>query len=308
MAVLSSVWSRNVGRRLALAWAFVLGASSLVGVDAITVGPNPESVARGFGGKFFVTLMGETRTPGDGNGRIVRIEGDTVEPFADGFDDPKGLVFADGVLITADFTKVWRVDAAARKTLLAGPEAFPHAPVYLNDLAVAPDGQGVYVVDMGAAAKMRAPDGQLWPLDSDGAKALPAIGRVYLVSFRGEVTEVIAPDAIMPCPNGVDAFPDGRLRVAEFFTGKILEWRSGAWRVLADGHRSADGIVHDARGRFYVTEVATGNVFRYEADGSGRTDLCVGLASAADLCLDEPAGVALVPDTKRGLIVRVPMK
>jgi len=146
--------------------AVVRLASPSARLKSISVGPNPESVTRGFDGDLIATLMGSTRTKGDGNGRIVRIKGEIVTDFATGFDDPKGLVFAGDSLVTADFDHVWRIDASGKKNLLAGPAAFPTPPLYLNDIAVAPDGQGIYVTDMGVPGKMRAPDGQLWPLDS----------------------------------------------------------------------------------------------------------------------------------------------
>ncbi|MFM7742602.1 MAG: gluconolaconase, partial [Verrucomicrobiota bacterium] len=69
------------------------------------------------------------------------------------------------------------------------------------------------------------------------------------------------------------------------------------------GHRSGDGIVHDSKGRFYVSEVMTGRVTRYEADGSGQTELGQGLKAAADHYLDEKAGVLIVPDSKAGELV-----
>jgi len=287
--------------------AIVFPISGFAAVRSLAVGPNPESVTRGFGGKYFVSLMGETRTPGDGDGRIVVLEGDSPRIFADGFDDPKGLVFVGGFLITADFTRVWKIDATGRKSLLAGPGSFPHPPVYLNDVAIAPDGRSVLVTDMGAVSKMRDPAGKLWALGSAEAKALPAIGRVYRVTLDGQVTEVIAPNAEMPLPNGVDVLPDGRIRVAEFFYGRILERSGDGWKTLAEGHRSADAIVHDRKGRFYVTEVFTGKVWRYAADGSAREDMGGGLESAADMMVDEDSGFAIVPDSKRGLLVFLPL-
>ena len=73
---------------------------------------------------------------------------------------------------------------------------------------------------------------------------------------------------------------------------------------LTRDYPSGDGIVHDSKGRhFYISEVRTGNVFRYNADGTGRTPLGTGLLSAADHYLDEDAGVLIVPDSKAGNLV-----
>lgn len=267
-------------------------------LKTVDVGPNPESVTKGWGGAYFVTLMGESRNPGDGDGGIVRVDADGVTPFVTGMHDPKGIVFLDGTLITADFTEVWRIDEKGKKSLLAGPEAFPQPVLYLNDVAVAADGKSVLVTDMGARDKIAGPDG-FWPLDSAEAKAVPAVGRVYQISLEGKVTEVIPADERMKCPNGVDVTKDGKIRVAEFFTGNIYEWSGGKLEVIAEGHRSADGIVHDSKGNFYVTEVRTGNVWKYP----GKKKLGEGLTSAADAYVDEEAGVLVVPETKAGKLV-----
>jgi sugar lactone lactonase YvrE len=297
---LSNSWKRIVE----IALLSCLVAHPLSAAEVIEVGANPESVTRGFGGKYFITLMGPTRTPGDGNGSIVVLEDKVPKTFCDGMDDPKGIVMMGDHLITTDFTRVWKVNSEGKKEVLAGPEAFPHPPLFLNDVMLAPDGQSVLVTDMGARDKMFGPDG-LWPLDSAEAKALPVVGRLYRITLDGKVTEVIAANPTMPCPNGVDQLPNGTIRIAEFFTGKILERSGEDWKVLAEGHRTADGIGHDKKGRFYVSEVGTGKVWRYEADGSGKVQLGEGLVSAADLLVDEKAGVLIVPDTKSGKIVLI---
>lgn len=285
----------------------LLPVAALAANRIVPVGPNPESVTRGFDGKLYVTLMGETRTDGDGNGRVVRVDGDTVTPFADGLDDPKGIVFTGEHLITTDFTRVWKIDAVGRKTLLAGPGAFPHPPVYLNDVALAPDGKSVLITDMGAAAKMRGPDGQLWPLDSDGAKALPVLGRIYRISLDGVVSLVIDANPLMPCPNGVAAPDADTILVAEFFTGALLEHRHGRTRVLANGFRSVDGIERAADGTIYISEVFTGRVLAVAPDGQP-TPLTAPLTSAADFYYDRTSGQLIVPDTKAGALVFVPTR
>lgn len=266
---------------------------------SIDVGANPESVTKGFGGKYFVTLMGPTRNPGDGDGGIVVIEDEVAKPFVSGLHDPKGIVFLDDSLITADFTQIWRIDSKGEKKLLAGPENFPHPILFLNDVAIAADGKSVLVTDMGARDKIAGPDG-FWGLDSAEAKAVPAVGRVYQITLDGKVTEVVAADECMKCPNGVDVTPDGKIRVAEFFTGNVYECSGkGTFKIIAEGHRSGDAIVHDSKGNFYVTEVRTGNVWKYP----GKTKMGEGLTAAADAFVDENAGVLLVPDTKAGKLV-----
>jgi sugar lactone lactonase YvrE len=272
----------------------------------IPVGPSPESITRGFDGDFFVTLMGTSRKKGDQDGRIVRLHDGKVSEFATGLDDPKGLVFVGGALITADFDQVWRVDADGKKTLLAGPKDFPTPPLYLNDVAIAPDGKGVLVTEMGAAAKMRSPDDKLWPLDSPEGRDLPKLGRIYRIGVTGGVTIAADLDPLLVCPNGIFAPDDKTLLVAEFFTGKILERMSGGWRVVATGHRGADGIARGRDGTIYVSETLTGNVWAIYSDG--HETLLATLSSAADFFLDENAHELLVPDIKAGAIVIVPIR
>jgi sugar lactone lactonase YvrE len=269
----------------------------------LAVGATPESVTQGFDGKYFVTLMGASRKIGDGDGKIAKVDGDKVTILTEGLDDPKGIVFVGDRLITADFDKVWSIDAKGQKTLLAGPAAFPTPPTFLNDVVVSPDKQSVLITDMGATSKMRGPDGKLFAIGSPEHKAIPVVARVFKVTLDGKVTEVIAPTPRMLNPNGIDVLEDGRIRIAEFFSGDVLEYNKGEWKVIAKGHRSGDGLVHDSKGRFYVSEVMTGRVTRYEADGSGQTELGQGLKAAADHFLDEKAGVLIVPDSKAGELV-----
>jgi hypothetical protein len=273
---------------------------------AVNVGATPESVVRGFDGKLFVTLMGTKRAKGDGDGKIVVVDGDQVSGFTEGLDDPKGIVFVDGKLITTDFDKVWAVDAKGAKTLLAGPDAFPEPPLFLNDVAVEPGGRSILVTDMGDLPAMTAPGGAFWPLDSAQARNLAPHGRVYRLTLDGKVSVAIDHAPGMPDPNGVDALADGSVLVAEFFRGTLLEWRAGKWRTLSEDHRSADGIAHDAAGNVYVTEVRTGRVWHVKA-ATGEKHLLATLQSAADLILDEPGRQLIVPDSKAGKLVFVPL-
>jgi sugar lactone lactonase YvrE len=271
----------------------------------LAVGANPESVTRGFDGDLFVSIMGPTRKRDDGDGKVVRVRGETVTDFTTGLNDPKGIVFAGGQLITADFDTVWRIDAQGKKTVLAGPKDFPFPPAFLNDVEVEPSGQSILVTDMGDVAKMRDANNQLWARNSAQAKEIKVIARVYRISLTGKVTEVIPPDARMLNPNGVDVLKDGRIRIAEFFSGDVLEWNQGKWKAIAKGHRSGDGIVHDSKGNFYISEVMFGKVTRYQRGNPVGQELSAGLGlkSAADIVVDEAHGQLIIPDSKAGELV-----
>lgn len=273
---------------------------------SIAVGATPECVVPGFDGKLYVTLMGEKRQKGDGDGKIVRVDDETVTVFAEGLDDPKGMVFFGGRLVTADFDRIWAFDANGTKELLAGPDAFPTAPLYLNDLVVEQGGRSILVAEMGDLAAMHSAPGVFWPLESEQAKNVKPLGRIYRVSLDGKVSIVIDHSTRMPNPNGVDALPDGTIRIAEFFRGTLLEWKAGEWREIANDHRSGDGVVHDDAGNIYLTEVRTGRVWHIKAD-TGEKRLLATLQSAADLFLDQANQQLIVPDSKAGLLVFVPL-
>jgi sugar lactone lactonase YvrE len=271
----------------------------------LAVGANPESVTRGFDGDLFVSIMGPSRKRDDGDGKVVRVHGETVSDFTTGLNDPKGIVFAGGKLITADFDTVWQIDAQGKKTVLAGPKDFPFPPAFLNDVEVEPSGKSILVTDMGDVGAMRDANNQLWARNSAQAKAIKVIARVYRISLAGKVTEVIPPDARMLNPNGVDVLKDGRIRIAEFFSGDVLEWNKGKWKAIAKGHRSGDGIVHDSKGNFYISEVMFGKVTRYERGNPQGKVISegLGLKSAADIVVDEAHGQLIIPDSKAGELV-----
>ncbi|RME95555.1 MAG: gluconolaconase [Verrucomicrobia bacterium] len=274
-------------------------------IRTIAVGVRPESVTRGFGGHHYVTVMGE---PGPGDGVVKVIRGDRVEVFAEGMDEPKGIAFLGDRLVTADLKRVWQIDAQGRKSLLADESAFPKPVSYLNDVAAAPDGQSVYVTDMGARDKMMDPAGRLWPLGSAEARSLPVLGRVYQITRDGKVRLVVQGTRAMACPNGVAAPAKGELLIAEFFYGNLLRWQGPQLRILSSGFRGADGIEQGRDGRIYVSSWTQGKLWRLAPDGSSPEVLIEGLRSAADFCLDEEAGELWLPDMKAGqvLVLRLP--
>lgn len=274
----------------------------------LAVGATPESVVPGFDGKLYVTLMGTKREKGDGDGKVVVVDGNKVSVLAEGLDDPKGIVFAGGKLITTDFDKLYAIDAKGQKTVLAGPEAFPEKPLFLNDVVVEAGGQSILVTDMGNLKAMFDANGAFWPLDSEQAKNLPPLGRIYRVTLDGKVSLVIDRAPEFPNPNGVDVLPDGTILIGEFFRGTLLAWKDGKFRAVSSDHRSADGIVHDKSGKnLYITEVRTGNVWHVKAK-SGERRLLATLQSAADLYLDEANNQLIVPDSKSGMLVYIPLK
>jgi sugar lactone lactonase YvrE len=295
---------------VALCGALLFASAGVEGAEvafrSLAVGATPESVVYGFDGKLYVTLMGTKREKGDGDGRVVRIDGDRVTVVTEGLDDPKGIVFVGGKLITTDFDRLWAIDAAGAKTLVAGPEAFPKPPLFLNDVVVEHGGKSILVTEMGNLKAMFGPDGAFWPLDSNEAKTIPPLGRIYRVALDGKVSVAIDHGPEFPNPNGVDVLADGTILIAEFFCGALMEWKAGKWRQISTDHRSGDGIVHDNAGNLYLTEVRTGRVWHIKS-ATGEKKLLATLQSAADLILDEKNQQLIVPDSKAGLLVYIPL-
>lgn len=294
------------GALLSGSFAVASAADTTTTFRSLAVGATPESVVVGFGGKLFVTLMGTKREKGDGDGKVVVVDGARVTVFTEDLDDPKGIVFVGGKLITTDFDRLWSIDEAGAKTLLAGPEAFPKPPLFLNDLVVEAGAKTILVTDMGNLKAMSGPDGAFWPLDSIEAKTIPPLGRLYRVTLDGKVSVAIDHAPEFPNPNGVDALADGTILIGEFFRGTLMEWKAGKWRQISADHRSADGIVHDGAGNLYLTEVRTGRVWHIKS-ATGEKHLLATLQSAADLLLDEKNNQLIVPDSKAGLIVYIPL-
>jgi sugar lactone lactonase YvrE len=291
-------------------WLFVsvLLTGSAVAAPArkvISVGTRPESVTRGFGGKYYVTVMNDPQTPGDGVIKVI--EGDATKDFATGFDEPKGICFTGKFLVTTDVKRVWKIDDKGDKTILADEKDFPHPVSFLNDTACEAGGRAVFVSDMGANTRMRDDKGQLWPLNSEKAKELPAIGRIYRIALDGKPALAIDAGADLPCPNGVAAPQKGRLLVAEFFKGNIIEHKGKKTVVLSTGFRGGDGIEQDHKGNIYLSSWTQGKLWKLDKHGKEQRLLVEGFQSAADFFLDEKGKQILLPDMKAGTVTFIPL-
>ena len=171
----------------------------------VKIGERPESVTKGFGGKYYVTVMNSPDKEGDAVIKVL--DGDMSKVFAMGLNEPKGIAFTGKFLVTADQTQVMKIDRKGNVSVLVDKMAFPREVSFLNDVAASHDRKSVYVTDMGAISKMFDPDKvrTLWPLDSKQAEELPAQGCVYRISIEdGKITDAVAPgQSSVPGPNGV---------------------------------------------------------------------------------------------------------
>ena len=289
---------------------FMSGAVSADSLKSIKVGQSPESVCRGFDGKLYVTLINGDK-PGDGE--IAKVDGETVTVFAKGLNDPKGIVFVDDHLIASDVTTIWKIAKDGVATKLVEAKDFPSPIEFLNDVAVALDGQSVYVTEMSSPAPMFDPGGErkLWDLESKQAKSLPAKGCVYRVTLTGEVTQAIAPgNPGLRFPNGIAVCAgekEDRIYVGDFFTGHIMAFHEGKMHSVAAGVRGVDGltITHEA---FYISSWNQGIVWRFDRRTHQLKVLHQGMTSAADFFFDEAHQQLIVPDMLAGTLVFIPLK
>jgi sugar lactone lactonase YvrE len=287
-----------------------LSAQNTPAVRTIPVGTSPESVCRGFNDQLFVTLINGDE-PGDGT--IVRLDGDKPVVFARGFNAPKGLVFLDSLLVTADETTLWTIDSDGRTAKLVEAKDFPTPVEFLNDVAASSDGKSVLVSEMTTPSPMFDPAGErkLWNLDSPEAQKLPARGRIYRVTLEGRITEVIPPgNPALRFPNGVavSGIPGAeQVFAADFFTGNIVHFEGGQLHVHASGLRGFDGltVTPDA---FYGSSWTLGVVWKIDRKSQQKQVLLEGLKTAADFFYDETQKQLIVPDMVGGTLTFVPLK
>jgi sugar lactone lactonase YvrE len=281
-------------------------------VVTLPVGPRPESITRGWGGTFYVSIQGAPDIGlNDGEIRTFNPETGAVSTFVTGLDNPRGLAFTGKYLVVTDTTVVWIIERSGAKRILAGPNAFPHPTAFFNDAAPADDGRAVYVSEMGARTLMRDPGGFLWPTDSPQALAIPATSRVYRISTSGTVTEAVTPSRKVLVMNGLtESNRPGHLLAAEFFYGNVVDvdLRTNRKNIVVTGFRAIDGLAQGRDGTIYASSFDGGTIWKVDPEGENPRILLqdVGRQTTADLYLDEKAQRLLVPDTLHGTIITLP--
>lgn len=268
----------------------------------IKIGVNPESITKGFDDNYYVTLMNGSE---DGDGEVVEISKNGVKVFAKGFDEPKGIVFLKDHLYLSDLTRIWKVDINGNASVFIKKEDFPEEVLYLNDVAVDAESNGIYVSDMGATKYMRDENNVLWPLDSEQAKLVPQLGRIYHVDLEGHVSIAQDTSSLMLNPNGVGIDNNGNIMVGAFFLGNFLVKRDGKLTPLKGQFRGADGVEQDSKGNYYVSSWASGTVWKIDGISEESIILIDGLKSAADFYLEEDKERLLLPDMVAGMIYAV---
>ncbi|MEC3966362.1 SMP-30/gluconolactonase/LRE family protein [Flagellimonas halotolerans] len=268
----------------------------------VEVGVKPESITKGFAGNYYVTVMNGGE---EGDGEVVEIFTNGTKVFAEGFNEPKGIVHLKDHLYFSDLTRIWKVDKDGNATIFIDKEDFPEEVLYLNDVAVDAENNGIYVTDMGATKYMRDENNELWPLDSEKAKLVPQLGRIYHVDLDGQVSIAQNTSSLMLNPNGVGVDNNGDIMVGAFFLGNFLVKKDGELTPLKGLFRGADAVGQDSKGNYYVSSWAAGAVWKIDGKTEESTVLMDGLQSAADFYLEEDKGRLLLPDMLAGKVYEV---
>ena len=268
----------------------------------VKVGVKPESITKGFNENYYVTVMNGKE---DGDGEVVEISSTGVKVFAKGFDEPKGIVYLNDHLYFSDLTRIWKVDKNGNASVFIKKEDFPKEVLYLNDVAVDAKGKGIFVADMGVTKFMRDENNKLWPLDSEQAKLVPQLGRIYHVDLKGQVSIVQDTSPLMLNPNGVGVDKNGDIMVGAFFLGNFLVKREGKLTPLKRQFRGADAVEQDSKENYYISSWVEGKVWKINGKTEESIVLIDGLESAADFYLEEKKGRLLLPDMMTGIIHEV---
>ncbi|MBY0229802.1 MAG: PQQ-dependent sugar dehydrogenase [Gemmataceae bacterium] len=251
---------------------------------------NPESVCLGPGGVPYVTCIGDFGKKGDGT--VVRIKDGKAEVFADGLDDPKGIVFTRGEFLLTDIDRIVRLDRSGRKKTWKKPEDFPVKPMFLNDIAVH-ERMGQRFVFVSDSGNLKGGEGKVFEFGPTGK------GRVLVDGAKSPLVKTC---------NGLSVMSEFHLLLLDFHSGELLRvaLKDGKTEKLAEGFGGGDGIAFDKWGRLFLTDWKNGKVFALSRADAKPKLLAEGLEQAADPCLSADGKSVLVPDMKGGAVYSIP--
>lgn len=241
--------------------------------------PGPESVAIGPDGAWYVSSFGKFDNGADG--AVYRVDPDkgTKEIYASGLEDPCGVLFVGNTLWAADRKGVYRV-TRGKVELVYPARSFPRPLHFLNDLAAGKGGT-FYVSDTG---------------DSTAA----GHGAVFVLAPGKRPAVLPGSDTVRAQSSANGLFPGSgdTLYVVGYRTGVLsVTDGHGAWREIAKGLGSPDGIDAAGSGGFYVSDNVGGDLFLVPGVSGGKpVNLTSGLKSPADLIVDHRRGLLVVPE------------
>ena len=231
---------------------------------------------------YFVSNINGAPNAKDGNGYITRLgpAGMVMDSaFMTGLNAPKGMALVHDTLWVVDIDQVRAFNA--RTGASVATVSVPGA-IFLNDIAVAPDGS-LYVTD--TAIRFGA----------NGAIEHPGTDQIFRIAPDRKVSVAIKND-LLSRPNGITwDVANQRFIVVPFGGKSILGWKPGdtTTTALGAGPGQFDGVEFVKDGAILVSSWADSSVYRF-AGGQG-TNLLHGVPSPADIGYDARRNRLLVP-------------
>jgi sugar lactone lactonase YvrE len=237
---------------------------------------------------YLVSNINGDPTALDGNGFISKIgaDGKVIElKWIDGskktseLNAPKGMVITGGILYVADLNTIRKFDHKTGKP--KGKIAVKDA-VFLNGLAVSPDGKSLYVSD--SAVKIN--QGQFSGTDADA---------IYEIDLRKKSVKALIKDRTLHWPNGLWADDTGIWSVSLGRNELIhVNYKGEMGSVTKLPKGSLDGIVRLDDTSFLISSWEGSSVYR-GVPGGEFTELINGVASPAAIGLDSKRRAVLIP-------------
>jgi hypothetical protein len=229
-------------------------------------------------GFIFTSQINGQPTDRDGNGRIVKLNGDGTVAAADwvtGLHAPKGLRAHDGTLWTADLDEVIGIEIASGRVT---SRVTIDGAQFLNDVATGSDGT-VYVSDFMA-------------------------NRIYAI--KDGTTSTLVEGEQLEYPNGL-LVEGNRLIVGAWgkpeadFTTKVpgrlyaIDLNTKAKTLITPKpFANIDGVESDGRGGYLVSDYLAGKILRVSAAGESR-DVRQFMAGTADIGFVPSINAVIVP-------------
>lgn len=231
---------------------------------------------------YFVSNINGAPDAKDGNGYIsvVLPSGQVRDSmYIKGLNAPKGMALIHDTLWVADIDVVRAYNARTGASVATVP--LPGA-VFLNDIAVAPDGS-LYVTD--TAIRFGA----------NGQVQHPSTDQIFRIGPGHKVSVAIKSDSLGR-PNGITwNRVNQHFIIVPFGANRLLAWKPGETTVtkIEAGPGQFDGIEIVNDGSVWVSSWADSSVYRYARGQSAR--LIKGVPSPADIGYDAKRNRVLVP-------------
>ncbi len=213
------------------------------------------------------------------DGVIWRVFGNSKEAVVRNLTDPKGLVVAREKLYVADVDRVWRVEKGGAVSLIAGPNAFPEKPRFLNGMAA-------------------DATGYLYVSDTFG-------GWVYRLSTLGKVEQLFKVEK----PNGLAVASDGTVYTITFTNpGRIYAYKDGKTELVftSEDIGGGDGLCLDeSKGFLYAGGYDSGKIIRINLATAKAEVIAQGLTTPADFSISLSGSKLIVPLLEAGEVVEI---